>query len=71
MEIRQDDNDSNDSRLRIIDTSNGLTKEELFELKRLANLSKVTRLILGIVFGIIGVIGLPQAWEWLVKHFGT
>ena len=55
-----DDNDS----LRVIDTSNGLTKEELQELKKLAAMSKTAKLVFSIVFSIMMFVGADHLIEW-------
>jgi predicted transcriptional regulator len=62
-----DQNESQES-LRIVDTSNVLTKEELQELKHLAALSKTSKIVIGVVFGIIGMVGLPAIFDWLKQH---
>lgn len=53
--------------LKIIDTSQGLTKEELIELKRLASMSKSAKFIISIVFSLMLFIGFDHLVEWL-KH---
>ena len=57
---------SNDD-LKIIDTSQGLTKEELEELKKLAAMSKSAKIIFGIIFSIMMFVGFDQLVEWF-KH---
>lgn len=65
---RHDDvNDENIS-LRIINTDNSLTEDELRELKKLAAMSKISRWIIGIIFAIISMVGIPSIIEWLNKH---
>lgn len=54
--------------LRIVDTSDTLTIEELRELKKLASLSKTTRVVVGVAFAIVGVMGFPTVIEWLAKY---
>ena len=56
----KDDDDS----LRVIDTSNSLTKEELAELKKLAAMSKTARVIFSVVFSIMLFIGADHLIEW-------
>jgi hypothetical protein len=51
--------------LKVIDTSNALTKEELQELKRLASMSKMAKLIFSVVFSLIMLIGADHLVEWL------
>ena len=53
--------------LKIIDTSQGLTKEELIELKKLAAMSKSAKIIFGVVFSVMMFIGFDQLVEWF-KH---
>ena len=53
--------------LKVIDTSDVLTKEELRELKRLASLSKTAKLVMSIVFGAIALFGADHLLEWF-KH---
>ena len=53
--------------LKIIDTSQGLTKEELIELKKLAAMSKSAKFVLGIVFSLMLFIGFDHLVEWF-KH---
>ena len=50
--------------VEIIDTSRGLTLDELRELKKLASLSKATKYIVGAVMGVVGITGLPTLLEW-------
>lgn len=59
----KDDDDS----LRVIDTSNSLTKEELAELKKLAAMSKTAKVIFSVVFSIMMFVGVDHLIEWL-KH---
>jgi len=61
----KDDDDS----LRVIDTSNSLTKEELAELKKLAAMSKTAKIIFSVVFSIMMFVGVDHLIEWL-KHHG-
>lgn len=57
--------DKEQDALKIIDTSNALTKEELQELKRLASMSKMAKLIFSVVFSIIMLVGADHLVEWL------
>ena len=59
----KDDDDS----LRVIDTSNSLTKEELAELKKLAAMSKTAKILFSVVFSIMMFVGVDNLIEWL-KH---
>lgn len=55
--------------LEVIDTSNALTKEELLELKKLASLTKATKLFVGIAIGVVSALGVQPLFEWIAKHF--
>lgn len=57
----KDDDDS----LRVIDTSNSLTREELAELKKLAAMSKTAKVIFSVVFSIMMFVGADHLIEWL------
>jgi len=56
-----------DESLKVVDTSNVLTKEELLELKRLANLSKTAKFIVSILFGAITLLGADHLVEWIER----
>ena len=53
-----------DESLKIIDTSDGLTREELLELKKLAAMSKTAKLIFSVVFSIMLFVGADHLIEW-------
>ena len=53
-----------DESLKVIDTSNGLTREELAELKKLAAMSKTAKLVFSIVFSIMMFVGADHLIEW-------
>lgn len=57
------------NRLDLIDTSRGLTIEELTEIKQLVALSKTSKMVVGIIFGTITLFGIPEIFSWLSKHF--
>ena len=59
----KDDDDS----LRVIDTSNSLTKEELAELKKLAAMSKTAKMFFTVVFSIMMFVGVDHLIDWF-KH---
>lgn len=59
-----DDNDS----LRVIDTSNSLTREELAELKKLAAMSKTAKIIFSVVFSLMLFVGFDHLLEWVKSH---
>ena len=54
-----------DESLKVIDTSNGLTREELAELKKLAAMSKTAKVIFSVVFSIMMFVGADHLIEWL------
>ena len=56
---------SDDKSLKVIDTSDGLTKEELLELKKLAAMSKTAKLLFTVVFSIMMFVGVDHLIEWL------
>ena len=56
----KDDDDS----LRVIDTRNSLTREELAELKKLAAMSKTAKVIFSVVFSIMMFVGADHLIEW-------
>ena len=53
-----------DDSLKVIDTSNGLTKEELAELKKLAAMSKTAKILFSVVFSIMMFVGADHLIEW-------
>jgi hypothetical protein len=55
--------------LQLIDTEDALTMEELRELKKLANLSKTTRVVFGVIFGILALTGINPFITWLSTLF--
>jgi hypothetical protein len=59
-----------DESLKIIDTSNSLTREELAELKKLAAMSRSAKVIFGVVFSIMLFVGFDHLLEWF-KHSKT
>ena len=56
---------NDDESLKVIDTSNGLTREELQELKKLAAMSKTAKIIFSVVFSIMMFVGADHLIEWL------
>lgn len=54
--------------LKIIDTRDGLTREELRELKALANMSKTAKTIMAFVIGALGLFGVDHVVTWLNAH---
>lgn len=57
-----------DIRITVIDDSESITLEELQEIKKLVSLSKATKIIAGIAFGIVGLLGLPTVLSWVSKQ---
>lgn len=55
--------------LQVVDTANVLTKEELHELKRLAQLSRSTRIVVAVLFAVVSTLGIPSVMEWFHKHW--
>ncbi len=51
---------SKDDDLRVVDTSNLLTLDELKELKRLASMSKSARFFFAITVGAISLFGIDK-----------
>lgn len=56
--------------LKVVDTSDVLTKEELIELKKLAAMSKTAKFLFGMVFSVLLFIGFDHLFEWF-KHSRT
>lgn len=54
--------------LKIVDTSDSLTKEELQELKRLVSLSKTARTVIAVVMGAIMLVGGDKLLSLLQSH---
>lgn len=61
-------NDNESQKLLIVDTTRSLTLEEFTELKKLAGISKTTRLFLGLLFAFVTITGLPVIMTWLQSH---
>ena len=57
-----------DDTLKVIDTKDMLTKEELKELKSLANTSKAAKTIIAFVIGAIGLFGIDHVITWFANH---
>ena len=57
-----------DKRITVIDDSESITLEELQEIKKLVSLSKATKIIAGIGFGVVGLLGLPTILSWVSKQ---
>lgn len=53
--------------VRVVDTDDGrtLTRQEIEELKRLASLSRSTRLFIGLVMGIVTLFGIDKIVDFL------
>lgn len=54
--------------LRIVDTSDSLTMDELQELKKLAAMSKTARTVIAFVIGAIMLVGADKVIEFAQKH---
>lgn len=54
-----------DDALKVIDTSNVLTKEELMELKKLASMSKMAKLIFAAAFSLLMLVGADHLSDWI------
>lgn len=56
--------------IRVVDTEDGLTltKTEVLELKRLANMARTARMFMAMGIALISVIGLPTILDWIAKH---
>lgn len=55
--------------MRLVDTEDALTIEELRELKKLASLSKTTRVVFGVIFGVLAITGINPLIAWLSTLF--
>lgn len=56
---------SDEQSIKVIDTEDALTKEELCELKRLAAMSKAARWVVAGIIGVLMFIGYDHAIEML------
>ena len=54
--------------LKIIDTKNNLTVEELQELKKLAAMAKSARMVIAVVIGGIMLVGGDKVIDLLQSH---
>lgn len=64
-----DENNDKLSSLKIVDTENMLTVEEVQELKRIATASKFMRYIFTFFLAVFTVAGFPTVMNWFSKHF--
>lgn len=55
--------------VRIIDTSDSFTKEELRELKNIIYMSKLAKTGLAILAGFIALFGIDRIIEFITKLF--
>lgn len=55
------------SNLKIIDTTNSLTVEELKELKKLVAMTKTSKALLAICLGIIALFGVDKVVDFMQK----
>lgn len=63
-----DENNDKLSSLKVVDTENMLTLDEVQELKRIATASKFVRYMFILLFGVLSVVGFPTAVNWVSKH---
>lgn len=61
-------NNDEEETLRIIDTTNNLTVEELQELKKLAAMAKSARMVIAVVIGGIMLVGGDKVIDLLQSH---
>ena len=61
-------NNDEEETLRIIDTTNNLTVEELQELKKLAAMAKSARMVIAFVIGGIMLFGGDKVIDLLQAH---
>jgi hypothetical protein len=54
--------------LKVVNTDEALTLDELRELKRLAQLSKTSRTVAIAVMALVSIVGLPAIIQWAGKH---
>ena len=59
---------SDEENLKIIDTKDSLTLDELQELKKLAAMSKTARTIIAIVIGGLMLVGGDKLIEMIQSH---
>lgn len=55
--------------LRVIDTKDALTWEEVRELKKLAGMSKVARALTALAVGVLTLFGVDNVMRWVNEHF--
>jgi hypothetical protein len=55
--------------LRVIDTENALTKEELRELKRIAHASQAARWLIAIGIAVVGLVGIDHIIDFVQRHW--
>ena len=58
----------NEESLKIIDTRDSLTLEELRELKKLAAMSKTARTIIALVIGALMLVGGDKLIDFVQAH---
>ena len=58
----------NEESLKIIDTRDSLTLEELQELKKLAAMSKTARTIIALVIGALMLVGGDKLIDFVQAH---
>lgn len=53
----------------IVDTTYKLTFDEVIELKKIAQLSKMTKTLVFFFMGVVSFIGIPSIFSWIQRHF--
>lgn len=54
--------------IELVDTTDVLTKDELRELKKLAQASKIVKWLVVTVFGVVSLFGVDKITAFFVEH---
>lgn len=54
--------------IELVDTTDVLTKDELRELKKLAQASKIVKWFVVTVFGVVSLFGVDKITAFFVEH---
>ena len=54
--------------IELVDTTDVLTKDELRELKKLAQASKIVKWLVVTVFGVVSLLGVDKITAFFVEH---
>jgi len=54
--------------IELVDTTDVLTKDELKELKKLAQASKIVKWLVVTVFGVVSLLGVDRITAFFVEH---